>query len=307
MGIFGPPNVEKMKSSGNVKGLVNALGYKKDQAIVQAASLALVEIGPASVEPLIAALEDKDKAVCQAANETLTRLGEPAIEPLISALKHYAIREVAAEVLSKIGEPAIGTAIEHLITEFLGENADISDAANALVEIGAPSVERLAAVLMNKGAKKVCKIANAMILCKAFNMNIIPHHADLLKKVADIMNDGFNLRGIAAGVLGEIGDPQAVESLISTLKDEDEFVRWAAAGALFAIGDDRALDPLVANLTDADLLITGTGSVWMLIGDGKTVKPIIANLKDDEPEVRQQSLETLKKLGWNSAERRKTQ
>lgn len=304
MGIFGPPNVEKLKSSGNVKGLVNALGYKKDQAIVQAASLALVEIGPASVKPLIAALEDKDEAVCQAANETLAKLGEPAIEPLIAALKNYSIREVAAEVLGKIGEPALNTAVEHLMIEFLGEKENISDAASALVEIGAPAVERLAAVLMDKGVKKVCKIANAMIGCTTFNMNMIPYHADLMKKIVAIVNDGFNLRGIAAGVLGEIGDPQAVESLISTLKDEDEFVRWAAAGALIEIGDDRALDPLAANLTDEDLLITGTGSFWTLIGDGKTVKPIIANLKVDKPEAHQQALETLKGLGWNAAKKK---
>ena len=301
MGIFGPPNVEKLKSSANVKGLVNALGYKKDQAIVQAASLALVEIGPASVEPLIAALEDKDKAVCQAANETLTKLGEPAIEPLIGALKRYTIRKVAAEVLGKIGEPAIGTAIEHLMTEFLGENADVSGAANALVEIGAPAVKRLAAVLMDKSVEKICKTADAMLFCMAFNMNMIPYYHDLLNKISGIVGNGVNLRGIAAGVLGEIGDPQAVESLISALKDEDEFVRWVAAGALFTIGDNRASEPLVANLTDEDLLVTGAGGSWTLIGDGKTVTPIIANLKDDEPEVRQQAAETLKSLGWNSA------
>jgi HEAT repeat protein len=48
----------------------------------------------------------------------------------------------------------------------------------------------------------------------------------------------------AAEVLGRIGDPAAVEELISTLWDDDARVRLKAAWALGRIGDRKAYAPL---------------------------------------------------------------
>lgn len=48
----------------------------------------------------------------------------------------------------------------------------------------------------------------------------------------------------AAEALGRLGDPAAVDELISTLWDEDARVRLKAAWALGQIGDRRAFAPL---------------------------------------------------------------
>jgi HEAT repeat protein len=48
----------------------------------------------------------------------------------------------------------------------------------------------------------------------------------------------------AAEALGRIGDPKAVDELISTLWDDDARVRLKAAWALGRIGDQRAYAPL---------------------------------------------------------------
>ena len=48
----------------------------------------------------------------------------------------------------------------------------------------------------------------------------------------------------AAETLGRMGDPRAVEELISTLWDDDARVRLKAAWALGRIGDRRAYAPL---------------------------------------------------------------
>jgi hypothetical protein len=48
MPIFGPPNVEKMEANRDIKGLIKALGYKKDPNVRKAATLALVKIGKAA-------------------------------------------------------------------------------------------------------------------------------------------------------------------------------------------------------------------------------------------------------------------
>jgi len=62
-GLFGPPNVEKLKAKRDVKGLIEALGYGKDDSpsIVRSrASKALQEIGAPAVEPLLAVLKNRD-------------------------------------------------------------------------------------------------------------------------------------------------------------------------------------------------------------------------------------------------------
>jgi HEAT repeat protein len=51
-------------------------------------------------------------------------------------------------------------------------------------------------------------------------------------------------------VLGEIGDPRAVDPLIEALKDEYSRVRSSAARALGEIGDPKAVDPLTEALKD---------------------------------------------------------
>ena len=52
--------------------------------------------------------------------------------------------------------------------------------------------------------------------------------------------------------LGEIGDPHAIEPLVSLLNDENNEIRWEAALALGEIGDPRGIDPLKAALRDTD-------------------------------------------------------
>lgn len=45
MGILGPPNIERMKEKKNVKGLIKALGYEKEEKVRKAAADALFKLG----------------------------------------------------------------------------------------------------------------------------------------------------------------------------------------------------------------------------------------------------------------------
>jgi hypothetical protein len=67
---------------------------------------------------------------------------------------------------------------------------------------------------------------------------------DLIAVLED-KNEEIHLRRAAATYLGERGDPKAVTSLISALKDGDWFVRRNAAQALGKIRDPRATEPLI--------------------------------------------------------------
>ena len=86
MSLFGSPDVEKLRAKGDIKGLVKALGHRKDRRVRDRAMEALPEIGAPTVEPLIAALKDQDKSVRRWAAWALCKIGDAAIEPLIAAL-----------------------------------------------------------------------------------------------------------------------------------------------------------------------------------------------------------------------------
>jgi len=108
MSIFGPPNIEKMKTRRDVNGLIKALGYQKGdsfdaRSIRRDAARALGELeDPRAVEPLIAALKDESFSVRKAAAEALGKIGDTrAVEPLSAALKDKDsdVRKAAAEAL----------------------------------------------------------------------------------------------------------------------------------------------------------------------------------------------------------------
>lgn len=297
MGLFGPPNVEKLRSAGNIGGLIKALGYKKDRGVVEAASSALVELMPASIEPLIQSLDDKDEAVSVGAAETLVKIGEPAVKALIASLTNGSIRKKCINVLNQMGESAVKMAIDQSASWLSNDKIDDKAAVEVLTEIGSPAVDQLISLLKEQRTNEIVRDDNAMFIIKTFNMEKTPNYSDLFQKGMDFLKKGFKLRGLIAGALGEIGASQAVDPLIITLNEEDEFERWIAAGSLFTIGSQRALESLNSTLTDDDLLITGNGGVWVLIGDGKTVRPLIGEFLSGQAETRQQAANILKGLG----------
>jgi len=299
MPLFGPPNVDKMKAKGDVKGLIKAFGYQKDPTIRQSASSALVEMGPETIQPLINALKDKDQAVGEAASDTLVKMGQLAVDPLIKAITDRQADDKAIKVLKEIGDQAVSKAVDQLIKWFLKADDDCKHAASALAEVGPPAVEGLTSFLNDLNLDQKCTIKDAMALMLAYNSEKVPHYNDLMKKIIDRSSQGIYLRGLAAGVLGKIGDSRAVDPLVEILETEDDLTRWLAAGALFSIGDDRAAEALVTDLADEDLFVTGTGLVWLLIGDGLTLKPLLDDLTSENIEIKQKAVETLKKLGWN--------
>ena len=95
MGLFGPPNIEKLKAKSNVKALIKALNYKKTStdykhySVRQDAATALGELGDRrAVEPLILSLRDENiarKAAC-----VLGKLGDArTFEPLMAGLDSF--------------------------------------------------------------------------------------------------------------------------------------------------------------------------------------------------------------------------
>lgn len=125
MGLFGPPDVEKMKAKRDVKGLIKALGYEKN-AIRKSAAEVVGEIRDASaVVPLIATLEDKDWEIRHSAAEALGKIGDArAVDPLITALKdkdEY-VRQATAEALGNLGSLVLSGVRGRTRPEHVAEN-----------------------------------------------------------------------------------------------------------------------------------------------------------------------------------------
>jgi len=198
MGLFGPPNIEKMKAKKDVKGLIKALGYKKDSSVCETAAKALVSIGESAVEPLIAALERTSWDVRWRAVRTLGKIGnQRAIKPLIDVLKDPTVCSEAVEALGRIGKPATDSLIAVLKDEsqywFVREAA-----AKKLRKIGDGStVKRLEAMLKDKDETK---------------------------------------RAAAAIALRRTCDASAIEQFVAMLKSKDSEIRLSAAKELDRLG-----------------------------------------------------------------------
>jgi len=130
------PNVQELKSRGDVNGLIKALSYQDDHNIRLSAASALGKVGdPRAANPLIVALDDR-RRVREVAALALGEIGDlSAVEPLITALddENWEVRCTAAKALGKIGDKL---AIQPLIS-LLKEKSEIVrwDAVQALEAI----------------------------------------------------------------------------------------------------------------------------------------------------------------------------
>jgi HEAT repeat protein len=262
MSLFGPPDVARLESQRNVKGLIKALRYRKDSGVRRTAALALGRIGDTrAVRPLIAALKDGDTAAT-----ALSEIGKPAVEALIAALndKRREVRYLAVLTLGKIGD---SRAVEALIATLKDPDIDY------------PKVGKEAAAVLRKFGE-----------------------ASVKPLIAALNDRHRSVRYGAAKVLGEIGDPQAVEPLIAALTDEDSFVRRGMVSALGEFHDPRSVEPLISALTDNDGLVRSYAAWALgKIGDSRAIEPLIAALKDDNVGVRNAAARALGKIGDSRA------
>jgi len=79
---------------------------------------------------------------------------------------------------------------------------------------------------------------------------------------------------------------QAIEGIITALKDEDKYGRQGAVIALVEIGDERAVESLIATLKDEDSNVRKNAAEALgKIGDERAVEPLKEALKDKSKDV----------------------
>lgn len=114
-------------------------------------------------------------------------------------------------------------------------------------------------------------------------------------------NENADVRVAAAHTLGEIGDTRAIQPLIRTLKDRNWSVRWAVMSPLTKMGAE-AVESLITALRNEDNGIRQKAA-WVLggIGDTRAVEPLIVCLRDKNESVREAVDRALKKLGYKAS------
>jgi HEAT repeat protein len=275
--VLSSANVKKMKSEGNVRGLISSL-RNKDVGVQYEAAEALGELGdPAGVDPLIQALlEDQYSGIRWKAAEALAKTGEPAVLPLIGVLQDPDddVRWKAAIALGEIGDVrAVGPLIEVLKDK---DRFVKSRAAYALGLIGEPAVIPLMSAI-TKGDEDVRRGA-AIALGTIGDPRSIPA---LIRAIGD-PNESVKIEAISAlSGMGEV----VVAPLLEFLKYADDNERKEVVTALGELGDSDAIEPLMQMLETADeetraLIITALCEIG-----GPSVKTLVKGLKRNNQRI----------------------
>jgi hypothetical protein len=105
--LFGPRDINKLASKGDLEGLLAALTNRREWRARQEAAETFGRVrDPRAVEPLIVALRDDVSGVQRAAAVALGGMADPrAVEPLLVLLKSHAadVRAAAADALGRLG------------------------------------------------------------------------------------------------------------------------------------------------------------------------------------------------------------
>jgi HEAT repeat protein len=257
---------------------------------------------PSAVPHVVPLLQDPDPSVRATAVRALGTMKDPAVIPLLeSALRDQAdgIRRAALEALIELRG---GEAVECLLRALADRNAELRN--RAVVRLGelkaAAAVPGLRALLTTERDEQTRKE-----IPRALGRIADPSAApDLLAALAD---DGSSLvRSTAKSALQEFRGQEVVSGLIAALGDERARVRGDAADLLGELGDPGAV-PALVELLDADpeaAIRERALRALAGIGDAAAVPALIARLaaeRDPEQGFARKVVDVLETIGTPEA------
>ncbi len=279
-----PSSVEPLiaELSGNV-----TVYYDRFETIQKKAIDALVKIGAAAVEPLIAGAKDKNNnsGLRSLAVVTLGKIRDKrAIKTLVALMEDEAapVSYAAPQALKEIGwepETVEEKVSYHLATYFSRGRwyGATSNDRHPLMLIGALAVEPLIKILESKNNRE--RSARAAVALGEIGDK---RATEALGKALERQNPAIIISR-AAEALGKLGDARAVEPLLKLLNLGAESNVYPAAKALGELGDPRAVEPLIniLNTVSSNARVTVINALGKL-GDKRAVEPLIAMLEQEE-------------------------
>lgn len=230
---------------------------------------------PRAVGPLVALLRDRDRSVRQAAITALTAIGESSVEAVGACLADpdLSVQESASAVLASIADRRVLAPLQAALRSH--DWIVRMHAAKALGRIGAvEAVEPLIPLLQDK-VKAVREEASSALA--AIGEAAIPLLLDALQHVEWLVR----LHSVEA--LGKMRSPRTVEPLLSVLfNDQDSAIREDAVRALADIGDTQAVEFLITAMRDPGLRTLAVEALGR-IGDRRAVPVLIEVVAGTRP------------------------
>jgi len=241
-------------------------------------------------------LGDRDEDVREAAAIALGQIGDRrAVEPLIAVFRDpleetwgvgvgvgVSVRMAAAVALAQIGDRRF---VEALIA--------------TLVKMGKDSYERLAAAyysgqLSNRGVVEllIAALGNKKGMARSFVAKTLGQIGDRrsVQPLIAALGDGDSfVREAAARALGQLGEGALAEAVLAALKCE--------AQAVVELGDPRAVNPLITALGDRDEDVRWAATTALVQIGPSTVQALTAALGDENEWVRQAAAKALGQIG----------
>lgn len=196
-----------------------------------------------AIPGLVVALARNDERICRQAAHALGKIGDPDVVPKLFIrlyARSGAIQRAIANALIRFGS----VSTPGFLSELNNSDRRIREiSAWALGEIGdIEAVPGLIQCLSDNDPGVRREASNALIRIHA------PAVPDL---ILTLKHDHWNVRMIAARILGNIGNKSAIDPLIYTVKhDENGDVRKVAVEALGVIADPSAIFALRGALND---------------------------------------------------------
>lgn len=282
--------LKKIADPQAVIPLVEFLGIdNEDHASFEARGYAVVALGEfgdeRAVEALVAALSEPFISF-DCPGRALVKIGKAAVQPLLAALGHdyERVREKAAAALGEIGDSRALKALTFKLGDpFIRVRAAAAKSLDQLAwNPGNPDDEALHAVAAcDWGRVDQLGVASVMALLHVFEYD---------RSQAGVIGD-CDLRTSIATSLGHIGDKRAVDALVKCLYEDPilqyststrgsgwvklMYVAATAAEALGKIGDARATEALLTRAqSDEEIAQTVIDAlVSVLQADAQSVPP----------------------------------
>jgi len=284
MGLFGPPDVDKLKRERDVSGLISALGYKKDYWVRAGAAGSLGFLrDPRAIEPLLGVLADESDKVREYAADALGEFGDKrAAVPLCNLAKSNQPMNVLLAVCRSLGRIGGESSLEGLIYLVRNKAADrdmVQRLEEAFKKIGPPAVLPLAEVLQSQPGHDT---VNAVILMFAAIRD--PRAAAPLLAIHHASN---TYDGNIAYALGSIGwTPE---------KDADGAwfcVQTRQWGKCPQFGE-LAVKPLLASLCQRGYDVADPARDALILIGAPAVLPLVELLRHEEWYVRMRAATAL--------------
>ena len=288
MRIMAAAALSQPADARTVEALISAL-QDRDPKVKEQAAKSLGHVAdPRVTDALIAALQDREVLVRARAAQSLEGVKEPkAVEALVAALQDQsrAVRVSAGLSLGRLDDPGTIEGIVRTLADLdysgVWRGSGGLDAGYLAQQLIRPAaVEPLISMLDDRHSSNLVAIIAAaalgeigdrratMPLARALSRDTYPPGLAFLRMGEDKYKDWERADWAAAGALGKIRDPDAVEQLMVWLKKGDTPMKYLAAEALSNIADRRATGALVAavQVNDARLQVEAARGLRKITG-----------------------------------------